>query len=266
MTVIKKSITTFPSLVFLIYAGNEEDLSKLWMPFPDSAKSCNGPLFRKLQKCFFKPSQLLQIAMSEQRGTIKAYAIAGKSVTEAFQSLRQGFGKLAFSQCHTYALHEQFKEGHESTEDDRGKFPKETVRTEDNMAKWRPWSRRTGKQSRESWLWRLVFSLQTSNRILHDYLGFSKKVTIWVHHLLSDKHKETQVKVARNLIKSYFEQGKALLYSIMNINKSRVLYSTLGLFRPTIAHGPHHQLHQLHGGPVQVFLRSSVFYMWSPCS
>ena len=110
----------------------------------------------------------------------------GKSATEAFQLLQQGFGELAFSQSRTFAFHKtsSIKAVRASRMTTSASFTKETVWTVDNIAKVEALIKEDRRTTmHESWLRRLVFFCKPSISILHDYLGLSMKVARWVLHL-----------------------------------------------------------------------------------
>jgi len=51
---------------------------------------------------------------NDQRGAIKAYAKAGKTMTEAFHLLKEAFGHNAMSRMRVFDFFKQYKDGRES--------------------------------------------------------------------------------------------------------------------------------------------------------
>ncbi len=56
-----------------------------------------------------------------------------KTATEAFKLIQEAYRELAFSRSRVFELFKQYKDGQESIEDDRGKFPNANVRTAENI-------------------------------------------------------------------------------------------------------------------------------------
>jgi histone-lysine N-methyltransferase SETMAR len=164
--------------------------------------------------------------MSDQRAAIKAYARAGKTATEALQLLHEAFGELAFGRSRVFELFKQFKEGRESIEDDRGKCPKPKVRTDENVAVVSSLLKMDGRSTIKDLALECDLSVGTIHTIIHKDLGLSKVSARWVPRLLSDNHKQQHLEMARNFNKSYFNQGKAFLESIITMDESWVLYYT----------------------------------------
>ena len=180
----------------------------------DQLHKHNGERFKK--SCFKNLSQLWQIAMLEQRGTIKAYAMAGKSTKVAFQLFQQGFGELAFSSIPHFCTPQTVQVRPREHLGWQGQaFQKRLSGLQTTICQ--VWGLDLGgpeEQRHKSCLQRLVFLCKPSITFFMMTFAFLQKAARWVPHLLSDEHKEKHVKMARNFIKFYFEQRKAFLDSI----------------------------------------------------
>jgi len=164
--------------------------------------------------------------MSDQRGAIKAYALAGKTPTEAYDLIKAAYGDLAFSRRHTFNLHKQFKSGRVSIESQAGKSPKPTLRTEDNVAMIRNMVESDRRVTIQELVSGSGLSTGTIHLILHEDLSLSKVSARWVPRLLSDDHKRQHLEMARTFKRLHFQQGEAFLRSIVTMDESWVLYAT----------------------------------------
>jgi histone-lysine N-methyltransferase SETMAR len=158
--------------------------------------------------------------MADQRGSIKTFALSGRTATETHKMITEAYGELAFSRSRVFELFKQFKEGRVSINDDRGKCAKPTLRTDDNLTLISNLviaDRRTSIQelATESGL-----SYGTVRTILHEDLNLSKLSARWVPGLLSDEHKEKHLKMARDFTSRYFSQGMAFLDSLVTMDES----------------------------------------------
>lgn len=164
--------------------------------------------------------------MSDQRGAIKAYAKAGKTATEAYNLVKAAFGEAALGRSQVFSLFKEYKEGRESIENLRGKFPKASVRTEENIALIKSLVEADRRLTVDTMASESELSVGTVHKILHEDLGLSKVSARWVPRLLTDEHKRQQVQMARDFKRLHFQQGEAFLQSIVTMDESWILYST----------------------------------------
>jgi histone-lysine N-methyltransferase SETMAR len=164
--------------------------------------------------------------MSDQRGTIKTYALVGKSATEAYNLIKEAYGDLAFSRAYVFDLFKQYKNGRVSIDDERGKCPKPKLRTDENVALVKSLVLADRRVTIESIVSDTDLSLGTVHTILHDDLGFRKVSARWVPRLLTDEHKQQHLEMARNFKRRHFTEGKRFLDSIVTEDESWVHYHT----------------------------------------
>lgn len=169
--------------------------------------------------------------MTDQKATVKSFALAGKSATEAFKFVQVAYGELALSRGYVFRLHKQFAEGRESIDDDRGKCPKPTLRTEKNCKLVDAIIKEDRRITVREIADRSGLSVGTVHTILHVDLNLSKKAARWVPRLLNDELKKQRIAMARDFKNRFFMEGEAFFDKLVTVDEAWVLYSTPELKR-----------------------------------
>lgn len=165
--------------------------------------------------------------MADQRGTIKTYALAGKSATETHKLLKEAYGEKALGRSQTFQLHKEVREGRQDVQDQRGRHGQQrTVRTPENVAKVDSLISADRRLTIDEVAVECGLSHRTIHTILHKDLGLSKLSARWVPRLLTDDHKRQHLEMATHFKKEYLAKGKAFLESLVTMDESWVCYST----------------------------------------
>lgn len=127
--------------------------------------------------------------MGAQRGTIKTYALSGKTATEAYKLFKEAYREKAYGQTMVFRLFKVYKNDRGSIQDMRGSFPKVTIRTPEKVAMIKKLVMEDSCKSITDSASESGQSVGMIHTILHDDLGLSEKVAHWVTCLLSDEYR-----------------------------------------------------------------------------
>ena len=163
---------------------------------------------------------------TEIRAVIKSFVKVGKNATEAYNFLCDGYGDLCPSKTMVFRYFKEYKEGRESIESERGKAPKPTLRTPENIRLVKTLIEEDRRKTVKELASESGLSVGTIFLIIHDDLGLSKLTARWVPRLLSDEHKKNHLRFARNFKSQYFKGGKAFLESVVTMDETWVSYYT----------------------------------------
>jgi len=174
-------------------------------------------LHAKLTRWFAAPLPIL---------AIKTFALGGKSATEALKLLQETYKEGAFKCAYVFKLHKEYREGRESITNDRDKNPKVTVYMAENIKAVETIVRSDRQLTIDEIADQVGLSHSATHSILHNDLGVSKKSARCVPRLLTDVHKEQQLKMAMNFIKQSQRDQKAFFDSIVIVDETWVQFST----------------------------------------
>lgn len=162
--------------------------------------------------------------MSDQRATIKSFALANKTPTEAFKFLKSAYGDQCLSRTQVFAWFKEFRLGRTETKRLSGSFPKPTLRTSENIDLIKNLLQEDRRKTVSELSSESGLSTFTVHKILRDNLGYSKLSARWIPRILSDEHKVQRLIFARDFVRQEFRLGKAFTERIVTMDETWVRY------------------------------------------